>query len=57
MAVYSLCDQAAKLAVLLTHVDITKKKMELESLAQQKELKELEIEKLKLKLRIKKLSV
>lgn len=55
-AIQTLCDQATKLAVLLARADITKKKLELERIVKQKELKELEIEKLKLELRIKELS-
>jgi hypothetical protein len=45
-----------QLAVFLARADITKQKLEIEKLTRQKELQELEVEKLKLEVRIKALS-
>jgi hypothetical protein len=45
-----------KLAVLLACVDFMKQKLEIERMVHEKELKQLEVKKLKLELRIKKCS-
>jgi hypothetical protein len=55
-AIHTLFDQTLKLAVFLARADITKQKLEIEKLTRQKELQELEVEKLKLEVRIKALS-
>jgi hypothetical protein len=56
MAIDVLWNQATKLAVLLAHANLTKKKYDIEKLGLQKQVMELELEKLRLELRIKELS-
>jgi hypothetical protein len=50
------CNQVTKFAVLLACANLTKKKYNIEKLGLQKQVMELKLEKLRLELRIKKLS-
>jgi hypothetical protein len=47
-AVQMLCDQVTKLAVLLTHANITQKELEVQKLTCKNEIKQLKVERLKL---------